>query len=149
SLIGASRILGADEFDKLQHLPLETFDDVQPSTAPVYVLSGAETGSVDPPLVALAELGGSVPLLRAMRSVQSVPGMYEQRIDAAPGMHILRFRLGGQAACATVIYTLPNRATLFVLASSASGETRVYQFILPLAKLKPHLSPMERNLLSP
>ncbi|HTM50414.1 MAG TPA: caspase family protein [Bryobacteraceae bacterium] len=143
SILGASRIL-ENQFHKLQNLPLMSFDDVQPGGSPIYVLSGAE-GPRGISQAAIGAPGAPAPQVMPMQGVQGVPGLYELRSDTPPGMNLVYFRAGDAATCATVAYCLPNRATLFVLATSGAGETRIQQFILPLAKLRQYLTRQEQD----
>jgi hypothetical protein len=143
SILGASRILGPGQFSKLGNLPLISFDDVQAGASPIYLLAGAE-GAVGVSAAAVWEPGKPQPPLWPMNSVPGVPGLFELRVDSAAGMHIVLFRAGEQAKCATVTYCIPNRATLFILASDTTGVTRIHQFLLPIEKLKGFLTPMEQ-----
>jgi hypothetical protein len=144
SIIGASRILGAQEFSKLGSLPLVSFDDVQSGAAPIYLLAGVE-GPFGVAEAAVWQLDAVAPQLAPMHPVFGIPGLHELRTDTAPGMHLVYFRAGNMATCASVAYCLPNRATLFIVATDASGDMRIHQFILPLAKLKQNLTPMEQE----
>lgn len=143
SIAGASRILGAADFSKLSGLPLTSFDDVQPGASPTYLLVGAD-GLTGPTLAAVRRPGENTPL-RPMQPVAGIPGLYELRVDTAPGMHMVCVQAGGKAAWATVAYCLANRATLFVAAGDSAGAMRVHQYILPLARLLQHLSARERD----
>lgn len=145
SIVGASRILGAQEFSKLDNLPLASFADVKVGAAPIYLLAGAE-GSSEVAAAAVRRPGAIGPQLAPLHPVPGVPGLSELRADTVFGMHLVYFRFGDAATSATVAYSLPNRATLFVVATNAAGETRIHQFILPLARLKQYLSPAEQGL---
>jgi hypothetical protein len=143
SILGASRILG-NEFHKLQNLPLISFDDVQPGASPVYILSGAE-GPRGISQAAVAAPGAPAPAAMPMQAVRGVPGLYELRSDTSPGMHLDYWRSGDGPPCATVTYSIPNPATLIVLATAGSGETRIQQLILPLARVTTYLTRQEQE----
>jgi hypothetical protein len=144
SILGASRVLGPGKFTELRNLPLASFDDVQAGASPIFLLAGAE-GAVGVSEAAVWQSGkGPLPPVAPLREVPGVPGLCELRADTVPGMHIIVFRAGDQARGATVTYCLPNRATLFILATDTAGVTRVHQFLLPLEKLQQDLTPMEQ-----
>jgi hypothetical protein len=143
SILGASRILGAGDFSKLRGLPLASFDDVKQGDSPVYILvglAGTEPG------VEAAVLGAKLynPFRTPAQPIGGVPGLYELRINTAPGLHIASLQLGKTAPFATVFYTLPNRATLLTVARDGVVGMRVHQFMLPLANLRQYLSPQEQ-----
>ena len=143
SIIGASRILGNDQYSKLGNLPLMSFDNVKRDDSPVYILVGFEG--------AAQTVEGSIEIpefKKTHRSLipetQAVPGLHELRSDVAPGLHIVSLKLGDTVPFATVVYTIKNRATLFTVAKGARGGMRIHQFILPLAKLREYLTQDEQ-----
>jgi hypothetical protein len=142
AILGASRILGI-EFSKLSALPLASFDDVEAGASPIYILAAAE-GPFGVAEAGVSQPGNDRPPIQPMRKVAGIPGFYELWADGAPGAHLVFLRSAGQAASATVIYCLPNRATLLTAATSKTGELQIHQFILPIGKLKPNLTPMEQ-----
>jgi hypothetical protein len=143
SIIGASRILGNDQYSKLANLPLMSFEDVKRDDSPVYVLVGFEgapeavEGSVEIPDFEKTHRS-------LIPEIQYVPGLHELRRDVAPGPHIVNLKLGDTVPFATVIYTIKNRATLFTVAKGIRGGMRIHQFILPLAKLRQYLTQDEQ-----
>ncbi len=134
SLIGATRILGPRQFRKMGGLPLMSFDDVKPGSAPVYVLAGFDKDQAQLSVV-VESVASAEPKWIPMQPVNGVSGLFEFRADGPPGAKLVRFRIGDRAPMSTLTYTLPDRATLFVLASDTEGGTRIHQFILPLPSL--------------
>jgi hypothetical protein len=144
SIIGASRILGNDQYSKLANLPLMSFDNVKRDDSPVYILIGFEgaaqtvEGSIEVPEFKKAHRS-------LIPEAQAVPGLHELRGDVTPGLHIVSLKLGETVPFATVVYTIKNRATLFTVSKDNAGSLRIHQFILPLSKLRQYLTPDEQT----
>jgi hypothetical protein len=143
SIVGASRILGNEEFSKLAELPLVSFDDVKENDSPIYILIG--TGDANNSIaIAIRQAGENGPPLENIQGVSGITGLYESRVNCNAGMHLVFIRIGKTVPFATATYCLPNRATLFTVARDDSGEIRVHQFMLPLAKLRQYLNADEQ-----
>jgi len=143
SLIGASRILSEwGGFNKLSALPLSRFDDVKPGDAPSYILLGFESL---PSLVNVAiHAPWQPPDWQSIYPVAGLEGVFEYRLDLGPGLHLVSLRLPEKAPLTTVVYNIPNRATLFVAADDEADGMRIHQYVLPLAKLEGSLTEEER-----
>jgi hypothetical protein len=144
SLMGASRIVREwGDFSKLKALPLEKFADVKPNDSPVYLLMAFETlpKRVD---VAVHEFGKQLEW-QSLSTIRGLPGVFQLRSNKGVGPHLVSIRTPGNAPFTTLVYCLANRATLFVVAGEANGETRIHQYILPLGKLVENLSKLERE----
>jgi hypothetical protein len=145
SLFGASRILGEPgQFSKLERLPLTTFDDVKKDEATVYVLAGFEksTGQFGVGLSSGAQVGWE-----PLEEVEGLHKIYERRLPAAPGSHLLSLKIPKQPPVTFAIHCLPNRATLATFAEDEEGRLTFHQFLLPLHHLKQHLEPTVRSYL--
>jgi|GEM_PF-262870 len=151
SLFGASRILGQfGEFKKLERLPLEKFNDVKKDESVVYVLAGFEksVGSFGIGLSSGARVKWEV-----LPEVKGLHRIYERKIPAATGSHLLSLKVPAQLPKTFAIHCLPNRATLVVLAEDKEGWLVFHQFLLPLRHLAKHLDStvqyyLNRNMLS-
>jgi hypothetical protein len=144
SLMGASRIVREwGDFSKLRGLPLEKFEDVKPGDSPSYLLLAMETlpKRVE---VAVHDFGKG-PEWRSLSMIDSLPGVFQFRSNTGAGPHLVSIRTPGNASFTTVIYCLANRATLFAVAGETNGETRIHQYMLPLARLVENLSQLERD----
>ena len=146
SLFGASRILGEPgQFSKLSRLPLATFDDVKKDEATVYVLAGFEksTGRFGVGLSSGPEVGWE-----PLEEVKGLHKIYERRLPATPGAHLLSLKIPKQPPVTFAIHCLPNRATLATFAEDKEGRLTFHQFLLPIRHLKQHLEPTVRSYLS-
>jgi hypothetical protein len=133
SLLGASRIVGgASDFSKLGPLPLESFDDITQDESVVYVLAGFEktTGQFNVALSTTADV-----TWRPMHQPSGLRGIYECRLPAVSGFHLLSFQMPGQAPLTFATYCLPNRATLLTVAEDAQGRLTVHQYMLPIHRV--------------
>ncbi|HEX5736273.1 MAG TPA: caspase family protein [Blastocatellia bacterium] len=140
SVFGASHIVGAPgRFSKLAKLPLDTFTDVKKGASPVYVLAGFEKskGRFD---VALSQ--GARVKWEPLEKVKSLVGIYQRRVEAKPGPHLLSLRLADQAPVTLAVHCLPNRATFVNFAEDAQGNLKVHQFLLPIHSLFRYLDPL-------
>jgi hypothetical protein len=140
SVFGASHIVGAPgRFSMLTRLPLDTFTDVKKNASPVYVLAGFEKskGRFD---VALSQ--GAKVKWEPLEKVESLVGIYQRRIEAKPGPHLLSLRMPDQAPLTLVVYCLPNRATFVTFAEDAEGNLKMHQFLLPIHTLFRYLDPV-------
>jgi hypothetical protein len=144
SLMGASRIVReVGDFQKLKALPLEKFADVKPGDSPVYLLLAFET--LPKRVDAAVHEFGKEPKWQSLSMIPGLPGVFQFRSNRAVGPHLVSIRTAGKAPFTTLVYSLANRATLFAAAGEANGETRIHQYILPLAKLVENLSQLERQ----
>jgi hypothetical protein len=146
SLFGASRILGEPgQFRKLERLPLTTFDDVKKDEATVYVLAGFEksTGRFGVGVSSGKEVGWE-----PLEEVEGLHKIYERRLPAAPGSHLLSLKIPRQPPVTFAIHCLPNRATLATFAEDEAGRLTFHQFLLPISHLKEYLEPTVRSYLN-
>jgi hypothetical protein len=146
ALIGSSRIIGSEnEFSRLGPLPLRTFSQEQPGSAPIYVLAGFE----DPETV--FETGVSQddrPDWLEPAAVDGIPGLHETLFPTNPGgQYLLSLRLNRHAPLTIATRCLVNRATLVTVTRDENDEIEVQQFILPIAHLTPYLPPMVQSYL--
>jgi hypothetical protein len=140
SVFGASHIVGEPgRFSKLEKLPIDTFMDVKKGASPVYILAGFEKtqGRFD---VALSQ--GAGVKWEPLEKVESLVGIYQRRIEAKPGPHLLSLRLPDQAPMTLAVYCLPNRATFVTIAEDTQGHLKVHQFLLPIHRLFKYLDPV-------
>jgi hypothetical protein len=150
SLFGASRILGAPgEFSKLGRLKLETFDDLKEGQSVVYLLAGFEksSGGFGVGLSSGAEVSWETP-----REVEGLYRIYERRLAAEAGAHLLSLKLPKQPVATFAVQCLPNRATLAAVAEDKEGRLTLHQFMLPMRHLFEQAGPSvqayrERNML--
>jgi hypothetical protein len=150
SLFGASRILGAPgEFSKLGRLKLETFDDLKVGESVVYLLAGFEksSGGFGVGLSSGASVEWDTP-----REVEGLYRIYERRLAAEAGAHLLSLKLPKQPVATFAVQCLPNRATLAAVAEDKEGRLTFHQFLLPLRHLFEQAGPSvqayrERNML--
>lgn len=150
SLFGASRILGAPgEFSKLGRLKLETFDDLKEGQSVVYLLAGFEksSGGFGVGLSSGAEVVWETP-----REVEGLYRIYERRLAAEAGAHLLSLKLPKQPVATFAVQCLPNRATLAAVAEDKEGRLTLHQFMLPMRHLFEQAGPSvqayrERNML--
>jgi hypothetical protein len=145
SLFGASRILGElGKFRKLERLPLETFEDVKKNGATVYVLAGFEKSS-GPFGVGLSS--GPEVEWELLREVKGLHKIYERRLPAAPGPHLLSLKIPKLSPVTFATHCLPNRATLATFAQDKEGRLTFHQSILPIHRLSKYLEPTVRSYL--
>jgi hypothetical protein len=150
SLFGASRIVGTPgEFSKLGRLKLETFDDIKEGESVVYLLAGFEksSGGFGVGLSSGAEVVWDTP-----REVEGLYRIYERRLAAEAGAHLLSLKLPKQPVATFAVQCLPNRATLAAVAEDKEGRLTFHQFMLPLRHLFEQAGPSvqayrERNML--
>ena len=146
TLFGASRILGQPgQFRKLEKLPLQTFDDVRKNESIVYVLAGFEkaTGPFGVGLSSGPDVDWQV-----LKRVKGLQNIYELRLPAAPGAHLLSFKIPKRSPTTCAIHCLPNRATLATLAQDKEGQLSFHQSILPIRHLTKYLDPTVRSYLN-
>ncbi|MDT7603382.1 MAG: hypothetical protein QOF61_1379 [Acidobacteriota bacterium] len=145
SLFGASRILGEPgELKKLERLPLATFADVKKNEACVYVLAGFEksNGQFGVGLSSGAQVEWGL-----LDDVKGLPKIYERRLPAAPGAHLLSLKIPKQSPVTFAVHCLPNRATLVTFAEDKEGRLTFHQSILPIRHLQKYLEPTVRSYL--
>src|SRR5215204_4180544 len=146
SLFGASRILGEPgQFRKWERLPLATFDDVKKDEATVYVLAGFEK-STGPFGVGLSS--GPEVEWESLEEVKGLHKIYERRLPAVPGAHLLSLKIPKQPPVTFAIHCLPNRATLATFAEDKEGRLTFHQFLLPIRHLNQYLEPTVRSYLT-
>jgi hypothetical protein len=145
TLFGASRILGQpDQFKKLQRLRLQSFDDVKQDESVVYVLAGFEK-SAGPFGVGLSST--QEVQWQFLKGVKGLKKIYELRLPATPGPHLLSFKIPKRSPITVAIHCLPNRATLATFAQDSEGRLSFHQSILPLRHLTKYLDPNVRGYL--
>lgn len=145
TLFGASRILGQPgQFRKLERLALQTFDDIKKNEAVVYVLAGFEksTGRFG---VGLSS--GPVVDWKVLKRVKGLQNIYELRLPATVGSHLLSFKIPKRSPITCAIHCLPNRATLATLAQDKEGQLTFHQSILPIRHLTKYMDPTVRSYL--
>jgi hypothetical protein len=145
SLFGASRILGVPgEYKKLERLPLQTFEDVKKNGSTVYVLAGFEKSS-GPFGVGLSS--GAEVEWKLLPEVKGLHKIYELRLAAALGPHLLSLKIPKRSPLTFVVHCLPNRATLATFAQDKEGRLTFHQSILPIQHLTKYLEPTVRAYL--
>lgn len=134
SLVGASRIVEPHfHFEKLGHLPLETFVGSAPGTSAVYVLAAFEPGQDDADPMRVDLHRGDEAYLRPAVPVYGIPGMWERRIDTEPGPRLLSFAAPGRLPITIATHALANRATLVTLSDGDEpGDVEIHQYLLPI-----------------
>ena len=145
TLCGASRVLGQPgQFRKLEKLRLETFDDVKKNESVVYVLAGFEksTGPFGVGLSSGPEVDWQV-----LKSVKGLQNIYELKLPATHGSHLLSFKIPKRSPITCAIHCLPNRATVATLAQDKDGGLTFHQSILPIRHLSKYLDPTVRSYL--
>lgn len=146
SLFGASRILGEPgQFTKLERLPLTAFDDVKKDEATVYVLAGFEKSAGR---FGVGVSSGAQVEWEPLEEVKGLHKIYERRLPAAPGSHLLSLKIPKQPPLTYAIHCLPNRATLATFAEDEAGRLTFHQFLLPISHLKEYLEPTVRSYLN-
>lgn len=139
ALIGSSRIIGSEnEFSRLGRLPLRSFSQEEPGSAPIYVLAGFD----DPEIT--FETGVSrddAPNWERSASVAGIPGLHETVFPTKPEQYLLSLRLDRHAPLTIATRCLANRATLVTVTRDENDEIVVQQFILPIAHLTRYLPP--------
>lgn len=145
SLLGASRILDESwRLLKLEKLPLQTFKDIKKNETLVYVLAGFEK-SAGPLAVGLSS-GPNVEW-QLLRAVKGLEGVYELRLPATPGSHLLSLQIPRRPPITFATHCLPNRATLATFADDKEGRLTFHQFILPIRHLIRYMNPTVRSYL--
>ena len=145
TLFGASRILGQPgQFRTLERLALQTFDDIKKDEAVVYVLAGFEK-STGPFGVGLSS--GPVVDWKVLKRVKGLQNVYELRLPATVGSHLLSFKIPKRSPITCAIHCLPNRATLATLAQDKEGQLTFHQSILPIRHLSKYMDPTVRSYL--
>ncbi len=145
ALIGSSRIIGSENgFSKLAALPLQSFSQEEPGSAPIYVLAG-----FDDPEISF-ETGISqdnAPDWERPAGVAGIPGLHETSFRTEPGQYLLSLRLDHHSPLTIITRCLANRATLVTVTRDENNEVVVQQFILPIAHLAPYLPAQVRRYL--
>ncbi len=137
SIFGASHIVSDPErFSMLKQLPIEDFSDVKQGDSPVYLLAGFEK-SKGPFDVALGD--GAKVSWAPLKKVKTLVGVYEKRINAKPGSHLLSLRIEKQSPATMAVYCLPNRATFIAFAEDPEGRLKIHQYLLPIYRLFQYL----------
>jgi Caspase domain len=139
SIFGASHIVSDPAgFRLLKNLGLDRFQDLRKDDSPVYVLFGSERS--EPPFnVALSD--ESRVRWETSSKVDSLVGIYERRIAAKPGSHLLSLQIGKQSPVSLAVYCLPNRVTFVTFAEDAEGRLGIHQYLLPVYTLSRYLEP--------
>ena len=137
SVFGASHIVSdPEQFSMLRNLPIDRFKDVKKDGSPVYVLAGFEK-SKGPFDVALSD--GAKVIWEPLNKVDTLVGIYEKRIKAKPGSHLLSLRVEKQSPMTLAVYCLPNRATFVTFAEDTEGRLKAHQYLLPIHSLFQYL----------
>ncbi len=145
TLIGASRILGQPgQFRKLERLPLQSFNDIKENEAVVYVLAGFEKSSAR---FSVGLSSGPVVDWKVPKRVKGLQNIYELRLPATVGSHLLSFKTPKRSPITYAIHCLPNRATLATLAEDKEGQLTFHQSILPIRHLTKYMNPTVRGYL--
>jgi len=140
SVIGASNIVRpGDRRYTLSILNTAKFDDVEPGDSPVYVMLGADSA----PSEVFVALDGGNPMI--LQRVEHLPALAEARLPAEPGPHRMSVTGAGWQRFSLPVHTLPNRATLVVLAEDGEQPLQIRQMVLPLARLHAHLHARVRD----
>jgi hypothetical protein len=137
SVFGASHIVSDPErFRMLKNLQIDSFKDIKKDDSPVYVLAGFEksSGSFD---IALSD--DAKVRWERLDKVNPLIGIYEKRIQARPGSHLLSLRIGKQSPTTFAVYCLPNRATFVTFAEDTEGRSNAHQYLLPIHSLFQYL----------
>ena len=133
SLFGASRILGRPgEFSRLEKLPLATFDDVKEGESVVYLLAGFEKSEA---LLGVGLSSDERVVWRTPREVEGLHRIYETKLAAGAGAHLLSLKVPAQPPVTFAVHCLPNRATLAAVAEDGQGRLTFHQFMLPVRGL--------------
>jgi hypothetical protein len=139
SLLGASRIVATPGYyNKLANLPLADFVDIPPFSSAVYVLAAFER-TKDTFKVGLSQ--DTNVTWHELASVKELPGIYQYRLEMAPGPFLLSISVGERLPLTYASYSLPNRATFVVLTEDANGLFKLHQYLLPFRHLFNHLDP--------
>jgi len=142
SVFGASHIAcDAKLFRMLKDLPIDKFTDVRKGDSPVYILAGFEKseGRFD---VALSDTDKVK--WKPLDKVKTLVGIYEKRIKARPGSHLLSLRMEKHPPITMAVYCLSNRATFVTFAEDPEGRLTIHQYLLPIYRLSKYL---DRNVL--
>jgi hypothetical protein len=143
SIFGASHIVrDPREFRMMQKLQLDRFDDLQAGDCVIYVLFGSERKSRT---LKMAVSGDMNVRWQAPKSVDTLVGVYERRVHASEGLHLLSLQIADRSPVSLPVYCLPNRVTFIAVAEEADGEVRLRQFILPVRTLFQYLDPQVRE----
>lgn len=139
SVFGASHIVSdPQQFRMLKNLKIESFTDVKKNDSPVYVLAGFEK-SEGPFRVAFSD--DAKIKWQPLDKVEGLIGIYEKRIDAQSGSHLLSFKIADQSPLTLAVYGLPNRATFVTFAVDGDGRLKTHQYLLPIYRLFSYLDP--------
>ena len=136
TLMAAAHIFNPGEFDKLQVLPLASFDGVKAGKSAIYVISALPHQDT-----VIAAVNGK------WRQLDEVPGLdhvLHTSVAAQPGPGFISMRLEGGETRTLTSWNLANRVTLIVLSEDDSGRLTVSQFMLPVRRLLGELSASER-----
>jgi hypothetical protein len=139
SILGASHIVQDPRgFELLKHLQLDRFDDLQMGDSPVYVLFGSDRpgGSLRVGLSDDADVQW-----QSLQTVKTLVNVYERRLPATEGLHLLSLQVADESPVSLAIYCLPNRVTFVAVAEDASGRLRIHQYLLPVHTLSQYLAP--------
>jgi hypothetical protein len=130
ALIGASRVLGPQQFSKLGPLPLASFASAQPDDAPIYILAGFEDAHLPLRAVVSADWRTApVPIEPHDR----LPGLFEiVQPNAGAAYRYVTVQIGKRTPLTFGAYTQPNRGTLITVTLDERDRIRVQQFMLPL-----------------
>ncbi|MEP7153375.1 MAG: hypothetical protein ABI856_16865, partial [Nitrospira sp.] len=137
SVLGASHIVSdPKKFRMLKKLPIDSFRDVKKGDSPVYVLGGFEKTKGH---FGVALSNGPKVKWEPLKKIDGLVGIYEKRIKAAPGSHLLSLRIAKQSPVTIAVYCLPNRATFITFVEDSEGHLRTHQYLLPIHSLFKYL----------
>jgi hypothetical protein len=147
ALVGASRIVErVEHFEKLRHVPLTVrFDDLLPGASALYVLSGDDDGAA---AVRVGLRRAATPQQVSWRSaslVAGLPGLFEGRLDVAPGAYFVTIERAGAPTVTVATHALENRVSLLTAAGDETADPSVHQYLLPAFSCVAALLPEERE----
>ena len=131
SIVGASRIIGADRFSKLGPLPLARFDALAATAAPFYLLAGFDDDKTA--FAAVVSPDWKAPPVPIAAHPQ-LPGLFELAVhspDAVRGF--LTVRVGAGSSLTLPVASLAGRGTLVAITRDERGGLQVLQLMLPLS----------------
>jgi hypothetical protein len=138
SMLGAARIVSVPtEYPWLSQLPLTSFVQMNAGDSPVYVLAAFDKTKGD---FGVGVSDNENVAWQQMSKVRKL-GIHEQLIPAAPGPHLVSFKIPDQPPITYATHCLPNRATLVVFTKNLRGRLSLHQYILPIRSLFAFLQP--------
>jgi len=156
SILGASKIVNSPDFwSQLKLIPTQTFDDVRPNSAAIFLLAAFE--SHGEPIRVGVHSGRRLEWHPA-EELAAAPGVQQFKVPIdRPGPGLLSLAIGERPTLTFVIHTIPNRVTLITLSQQEQTEVdqenqpqprhiRRFQYILPLSRLAEHVPEELRDL---